>query len=107
MAVWFCQCLCPGRHAILATAGEAETEEEASRVVRAPLRRHVVGMIADGVLNPWRALCDANRATWRYELRRTPFATLDDAMPTLRAIERQNMYANVAWGDIHKTSRPN
>jgi hypothetical protein len=34
MAVWICQCLCPDRHCILATADEAENEDEASRLIR-------------------------------------------------------------------------
>ena len=106
MAVWICQCLCPDRHCILATADEAENEDEASRLIRTPLRRKVIELLRDGTLNPWCALCDANRATWRYELRRTAFASLAEALPALRAIEAENVTTNRVWGDLHKT-RPN
>jgi hypothetical protein len=107
MTVWLCQCLCPGRHCILAASGEADSEAEAARTVRAPFRRQVVALLAAGTLNPWCALCDANRATWRYELRRTRFATMAEAEPALLEAEARNFAANLAFGDIHKTRRPN
>ena len=105
-AVWICQCLCPDRHCILASAAEADTEAEAVELVRAPLRRRIVELLGSGTMNPWCALCGANRATWRYELRRTRFSTMEQAMPTLRVIEVKNMQTNLLWGDLHKT-RPN
>jgi hypothetical protein len=106
MSLWICQCLCPDRHCILASTGEAETEALAETAVRTPLRRAVLGMLRSGTINPWCALCDAKRATWRYELRRTRFATMEEAMPTLRGIEAANLVTNAVWGDLHKT-RPN
>lgn len=106
MTVWICQCLCPDRHCILATAGEADTETEAAESVRTPLRRQIVGLLGSGAMNPWCALCGANRATWRYELRRTAFATLDEAVPALNELEARNLATNRIWGDLHRT-RPN
>jgi hypothetical protein len=106
-AVWICQCLCPDRHCILASAGEAETEAEAEKGLRMPLRQEVAELLRSGIFNPWCAICDANPATWRYELRRTLFATMKEALPKLLEAEGANMAANLVWGDLHKTSRPN
>jgi hypothetical protein len=107
MALWIAQCLCPSRHCIVAATGEVETEAEAEREVRQPLRRDVVGMLASGAINPWCAICNANRATWRYEVRRTRFATMAEAAPELARLQAGNLAMNLLWGDIHKTSRPN
>jgi hypothetical protein len=104
--VWICQCLCPGRHCILASVAEAPDEATASERVRTPLRRAVVDLLAAGELNPVCAICGANSATWNYELGRTAFATLAEAMPTLRAIEAANVASNAAWRDLPKT-KPN
>src|SRR5579864_7504118 len=82
--VWIVQCLCPARHCILAAADEAESEVEAERTIRQPLRRRIAEMLAAGVLNPWCGLCDAKRATWRFELRRTRFETMAEAEAPLR-----------------------
>lgn len=91
----------------MATAGEADTEADAMTLVHTPLRREVAELLGAALLNPWCALCGPNRATWRYELRRTKFATMEDAMPELLATEGANLVANLIWGDLHKTSKPN
>lgn len=106
MSVWICQCLCPARHCILAVTGEFDTER-AAVALRVELRRAVVGLLASGAMNPWCGLCDAKRATWRYEVRRTIFATMAAAEPGLREIEAAQARTRRAWGDLHKTSRPN
>jgi hypothetical protein len=106
MSVWICQCLCPDRHAMLATAGEADTATEVA-AVRTELRRNVVRLLESGVLNGWCAICGAHRATWRYELGRTKWATLEEAMPHLRQLEAQNMLTNLIHGDTHLTQKPN
>ena len=107
MTIWVCQCLCPDRHCILAAAGEAGTEAEAQTLVRTPLRRQVMEFLRDQAINPACAICGANRATWRYELRRTKYTTMEQAEPALRDLEMANLATNRLWGDIHKTSRPN
>jgi hypothetical protein len=106
MTVWICQCLCPDRHCIMASVGEAETEEEAADLVLPPLRRQLVEWLKSGLVNPECAMCGANRATWRYELRPTVFATMAEAEPTLAEQEARNIATNLAFGDLHKT-RPN
>ena len=107
MAVWICQCLCPGRHCMMATVGEAESETEAEIAVRTPLRRKIVEALSAGILNPWCAMCGANRATWKYEVSRTRFATMEDAIPHMFEAEAANMATNLLWGDTHKPERPN
>jgi len=98
MTVWICQCLCPERHAILATVGEATTEAEADSGVRTPLRRAIMELLNAGKFNPWCAICGAQPHTWRYELGRTKFASIDEAMPALRETEAANMATNRALG---------
>lgn len=97
MTVWICQCLCPDRHCMLAIVGEAESEEEAKSGVSAPLRRKMVEALNEGILNPWCNLCGADRATWRYELRRTKFATMEEAIPHMHEIEAANIATNWVW----------
>lgn len=107
MTVWICQCLCPSRHSIMATTGEADSESVAEQHVRAPLRQELAALLKEGLLNGWCALCGADQSTWRHELRRTVYRTMDEAMPALIREEGANLATNVLWGDLHKTSRPN
>lgn len=104
--VWICQCLCPDRHCIMAAANEAESEKDAQRI-RTELRRQAIEWLKSGALNNWCGLCGAGVATWRYELRRTRFATMAEAMPHLRQTEAENVAANLVWGDLHRTTKPN
>lgn len=104
--VWICQCLCPSRHCILAMSGEADDEAAAERIKHA-LRRTVVESLQDGGINPWCALCGAQRATWRYELRRTAFATAEEAKPHLERLEAENLAVNAVFGDLQHKQRPN
>lgn len=96
-AVWLCQCLCPNRHCILAAADEAETEQEAA-AIRETLERKLAELLRVHVFNPWCSLCGAALEAWRYELRRTPFATLDEAMPALREAEARQLLTSRLLG---------
>lgn len=104
--VWICQCLCPDRHAIMAAVNEAENEAHAQHL-KTELRRQVLGLLKAGALNPWCAICGAKLATWRYELGRSRFATMEEAMPHMQQSQAENLAANVVWGDLHRTSKPN
>lgn len=106
MSVWICQCQCPERHCIAAAVNEATSEADARRI-RTELRRTILGWLKSGALNPWCAICGAKLATWRYELRRTRFATMAEAGPHLQRSEAENALANLVWGDLHRTQRPN
>jgi hypothetical protein len=85
--VWIAQCLCPQRHAIIATAGEAEGRAGAERYVVGPLKFRVASLLRAKTLNPWCGICRAQARTWRYELARTAFATMAEAMPALKENE--------------------
>lgn len=104
--VWICQCLCPGRHAIMATAAEAASEAEAENL-RSLLRREVVKLLLSGVMRGECALCGANRATWRYEVAATEFATMAEATPHFERLQMESLVTNALWGGIHKTQKPN
>ena len=104
--VWICQCLCPSRHCIMAASGEANSEAAAEHIKHA-LRRTVVEALRLGEINPWCAMCGAKRATWRYELGRTPFATAEEAQPHLERRQAENMAVNALFGDLHRRQRPN
>lgn len=81
--VWIVQCLCPQRHAILAAAFECETASEREALLVDARAAIDEGLLA-GALNPRCGLCHADASTWRYETRRTRFATLAEAEPVLR-----------------------
>jgi hypothetical protein len=89
----------------MAGADEADTEAEAEEKVAAKLRETVRELVG-GAVNPWCAICDADMTTWRYELRRTRFATMAEAAPVLAQEAAKNAATNRLLGDLHKT-RPN
>lgn len=95
--VWIAQCLCPQRHAILAAAKEADDRSEAEALI-AQLRTQVTRMIGSGTINPWCGLCQSPIESWLYELDRTRFATMREAMPALRFSEREQAELRRAIG---------
>jgi hypothetical protein len=101
--VWIAQCLCPQRHAILASADEAETPAAAAVSVLDPLRARVSSLLQAGVLNPWCGQCNARSETWQYELGRTPFHSMEEAMPALKQSEAEQMLARFAFGDLPRS----
>jgi hypothetical protein len=103
--VWVAQCLCPDRHCILAAANEAETEVEA-QAIKKELRQQVVAAVQSGAFHGSCAICGADRATWKYEVGRTPWETMAEAHPHLIRIQNENLATNALFGDLHK-SRPN
>jgi len=86
MTVWIAQCLCPTRHCLLGCASEGDGPEARAQAEHA-LRTMVTHGLALQVINPWCALCGARVADWRYEVRRSRFATLEAATPELAAFE--------------------
>lgn len=89
MRVWVAQCLCPARHCIIASAGEAESVGAATVVVLDALQEAVEAAMANGSLNPWCGICRAEAETWQYELARTRYRSMQEAMPHLREAEEQ------------------
>jgi hypothetical protein len=104
--VWIAQCLCPARHCILAGAETAESRAGAEREILAPLREQVADWLRREIINPWCGLCGAKVETWRYEIGRTRFGSMAEAMPSMREGEAQQAAARAVFGDLHKT-RPN
>jgi hypothetical protein len=98
--VWIAQCLCPARHCVLATAGEAASEAAAKETIVDPLRAQVAEALKSGVINPWCGLCNARAETWRYDLGRTRFRSMDEAAPELLRIEAEQAATRALWGDI-------
>lgn len=79
------QCICPARHCIMAVAGEEPPETAAAIVDQ--LRSAIEQTIAAGRIDPWCALCRAPREQWTFEIVAIPGRTLDEIMPSLRAVE--------------------
>jgi hypothetical protein len=100
--VWIAQCLCPARHAIMATAGEADSEQAASAIEKA-LREAVAVMLESGEVNPWCGLCRAGVETWRYEVGRTRFATMAEATPALAQSAAEQAALRAAFGDLPRS----
>lgn len=96
--VWLVQCLCPARHCIVATAGEATGQEEAD-FLREKLREVVKDATALGHITAWCALCSATEDTWHYETGETAFLSLADARPTLSRLELEQAVTQKMWAD--------
>jgi hypothetical protein len=101
--VWIVQCLCPQRHCIMATAGEAAGAEAAEEQIAVPLREAVADALRSQVMNPWCGICRAERATWRYETARTRFRTMDEAKPELVRVQAEQMAVAAVFGDIPRS----
>jgi hypothetical protein len=101
MTVWIAQCLCPDRHCIVAAADEAESRMAAEYILQV-LRRQVTDLVKNGTLNPYCGICEAPSAQWHYEVARTRFETLANAMPELRETEAENLVAAAVWRQRQK-----
>lgn len=78
--VWLAQCLCPQRHMIAGTAGEADSEADAKDKLVGSLEEGMDRLFApDGGGNPWCGMCGAERDTWRIEVGRTPWRSMKEA----------------------------
>jgi hypothetical protein len=97
--VWIAQCLCPQRHCILATAGEADTGLLAYESVAMPLREDIAKKLQARELNPWCGLCHAPADSWRYEVGRTRWRTMAEAMPALKQVEAEEAITAALLGD--------
>jgi hypothetical protein len=96
--VWIAQCLCPQRHCILAGSGIASDAAEAARLVEVPLRRDLERMTGPGGgVNPWCGLCHAKADTWRYELGRTAYRTMAEAVPALLRAEAEQLLVSAMF----------
>jgi hypothetical protein len=101
--VWIAQCLCPQRHCICAIAGDAVDVSDAQTALLETLREQVGELLAKRLFNPWCGLCHAAAHGWHYEVRRTRFATLDEAGPALRQLEAEQIVVASLWGDMPRS----
>jgi hypothetical protein len=90
--------LCPQRHTILATAGEADNRSAAETAIAVPLREFVAKLPAElraegDTINTWCGLCGSRSDTWICELRRTRYRTIDEARLELERLETEQMLA--------------
>jgi hypothetical protein len=99
--VWVAECLCPDRHCILAAFNLADNEVEAE-TLKTVLRQQMDAALQSGAFNPWCAICGATQTTWKYEVVRTPYATLAEAQPHLTKVATENLITNMLFGDLHK-----
>ena len=101
--VWLAQCLCPDRHTICATAGDATDVTDAQIAILVPLREQVDAILAAKTFNPWCGLCHAPASEWTYEVRRTAFTTMEEAEPALRRLEDEQIVTAAIWGDMPRS----
>ena len=103
--VWIAQCLCgPNQHAIAALAGEADSEETARELLLPQLRNAVAELLRSGI-NPWCAICGAEKPRWQHEIGRTRFRSMAEAAPELAAAEAGNAAASAMFG-THGPTKP-
>lgn len=108
MHVYLTQCVCPQRHALLALAFEAEHDDLAKALCITGMIPRMEGLFARGVINRHCGICGATELA--FEMARTPFRTIDEAMPNLREIERMNLFTRLeldAKGESHDVRRKN
>lgn len=78
MTIKLCQCLCPKRHCILASVGEGD-----DAALQMSLKNQMRDLIRADKINPWCGLCGAKPRDWFYEVKETPFATMEEALPVM------------------------
>lgn len=82
-----CQCLCPARHCILAIAYQEGAAFDDSPPV--DLKHLIAFKTAYGLMNPWCGICRAREPLWTYEDNPTRFESMEEALPELRRLERE------------------
>jgi hypothetical protein len=105
MRVWIAQCLCPSRHAIMANAGEVDNEQEAAAEIQQPLREAIEEGLKIGAMNPWCGLCHAPADSWHYEVGRTRFRSMAEALPSLQKNEIEQAITRAAFGDMPQETK--
>lgn len=103
MTVWITQCVCPARHCIAASFGEAEDQGVAVREIKRPLISAVRVALQAREINPWCGLCEATHETWDYELKRTRFQTMEEAKPEMERMAAEQAITRSAWASKQGT----
>jgi hypothetical protein len=81
------QCLCEKRHCIIAFA--YDTSEGPPEKFLTDLQAAVEEAVRTKALNPWCGIC--NSRVFHYEDGATPFHSMEEAKPYLKAAERMNL----------------
>jgi len=82
--IYIAQCLCPSRHCIIAVAFD---EKDGVNTTLEQFEVLVKNYISEGKINPWCGICGSEQ--WSYEAGRTRFETMEEALPQLERLERQ------------------
>jgi hypothetical protein len=80
MTIKLCQCLCPQRHCILASLGDGD-----AAVLQMSLKNQMRDLIRADKIHPFCGLCGAKPRDWFYEVKETPYATMEEALPMMMA----------------------
>jgi hypothetical protein len=86
--IFIAQALCSQRHCLMACC--AKLPEDQAYVAAEGLAEILDERIAKGEIKPVCALCGEPRAAWTFEAKASIFATLEEALPVVRAIESRN-----------------
>lgn len=96
--VYVAQVLCPSRHAIMAGAAVATSHEEAVQKAGRPVLDKVREFIRTGAVNPWCGICGAKEETWKLDVDRTRYSTMEEALPALSEVQEKNLLAKLLLG---------
>jgi uncharacterized protein involved in exopolysaccharide biosynthesis len=107
--VYIVQCLCPLRHCILAspTVLPAQAAKSQLETAKEPLKNLIRQAIGSRLINPWCEICAAPEETWKYEIGRTQWETLEEALPALREQERKNIESQAAIKTLQREAANN
>jgi thiol-disulfide isomerase/thioredoxin len=92
MRVWLVKTFCPERHALLAFPFESLNDEPSDEFKKTIMDVMLVSMddaIKANLMAPWCGHCKAPSEKWTVEIVKTPYETLEEAMPHLRRDEAE------------------
>lgn len=89
--VKLCQCLCPERHCIMACAAEIKGEITEAQLQKT-LSEAIDALIRDKKINSHCGLCGAEKETFTFEVKDTPWESQEEAQPFLAAAELAQLH---------------
>lgn len=85
----------------------AELSEQERDAAKVPVIEAVKTLLEHGTINPWCGLCQAPSTLWAFEIGRTRWKTMDEAMPALKNQERMNLESREAILALQQKAREN
>jgi hypothetical protein len=85
----------------------AELSEEERDAAKVPVIEAVKRFLENGTIDSWCGLCKAPSTLWAFEIGRTKWKTLEEAMPALKNQERQNLESREAILALQQKAREN